>query len=322
MLKRIMKMAVCAGMLCVLFSGCGQAKPAAEKEDLRIICTGFAEYDWTKALTRGAQHVQLSCLLEDGNDLHSFQPTVKDMAAVSGCDIFIYGGGESDLWVQEMLDSMEHKDMTVLALMQTPGFVPLRETRMPGMQEEAEEDAYDEHVWLSLKNAELFCGRITEILEERDPSQADLYRANHDAYVRKLQELDEAYAIAAETAASDTLLVADRFPFRYLLADYGLKAYAAFAGCSSETAASFRTIVFLSETADALGLKNIVVLKNSDTRLAETVLENCADPERGIVVMDSMQNVRIRGESAPPAYLSVMETNLQALTEALALKQE
>ena len=305
----------------LLLCGCSKTEFSEKSGTLQIVCAGFAEYDWTRELIKGIDRAEVTYLADDGTDMHSFQPTVKDMVAVSECDVFIYSGGESYVWVSEMLDSISNEEMLVLELMQTPGFTAKIEEITEGMEAEEEEGGYDEHIWLSLKNAQIFCAYITDALIEKDPGNASLYDANHKAYAARLEQLDEAYQTAADLAEGNTMIFADRFPFRYLLEDYGLEAYAAFPGCSSETAASFKTVVFLAGKADELELQNIVVLKDSDRRLAETVVYNTADKNINIIVMDSMQNINSDMAENGCTYLSVMEENLQAVIWALAVKE-
>lgn len=182
----------------------------------------------------------------------------------------------------------------------------------------ADEHELDEHVWLSLKNAQVICERISKELEGLDAQNAAVYAANAEAYQAKLAALDADYTSAVNTAACKVLLFGDRFPFRYFVDDYGLTYYAAFSGCSAETEASFETIAFLSGKTNELKLSNVMVIEGSDQSIAKTIIENTADKNQSILMLDSMQSVTAGDVSAGTTYLSVMEGNLEVLKRALA----
>ena len=182
---------------------------------------------------------------------------------------------------------------------------------------EHEEKEYDEHVWLSLKNAQTLCKAIAEALETADPEHKDVYAANVDSYLEKLSSLDGQYQDAVANGSQKTLLFGDRFPFRYMVDDYGLKYYAAFAGCSAESEASFETISFLAKKVDELGLKNIMTIENSDQKIAKTIRDNTKDKNQEILSLDSMQSTTSEDVKNRTTYLSVMESNLDVLKKAM-----
>lgn len=182
---------------------------------------------------------------------------------------------------------------------------------------EHEEKEYDEHVWLSLKNAQTLCKAIAEALETADPEHKDVYAANVDSYLEKLSSLDGQYQDAVANASQKTLLFGERFPFRYMVDDYGLKYYAAFAGCSAESEASFETISFLAKKVDELGLKNIMTIENSDQKIAKTIRDNTKDKNQEILSLDSMQSITSEDVKNGTTYLSVMESNLDVLKKAM-----
>ena len=182
---------------------------------------------------------------------------------------------------------------------------------------EHEEKEYDEHVWLSLKNAQTLCKAIAEALETADPEHKDVYAANVDSYLEKLSSLDGQYQDAVANGSQKTLLFGDRFPFRYMVDDYGLKYYAAFAGCSAESEASFETISFLAKKVDELGLKNIMTIENSDQKIAKTIRDNTKDKNQEILSLDSMQSTTSEDVKNGTTYLSVMESNLDVLKKAM-----
>ena len=182
---------------------------------------------------------------------------------------------------------------------------------------EHEEKEYDEHVWLSLKNAEALVGAISNALQELDPDSKDTYAANADAYVQKLSALDAEYRKAVSAGTYKTVLFGDRFPFRYLADDYGLNYYAAFAGCSAESEASFETISFLAKKVDELKLPCVLTIEGAQHKIAETIVKNTAEKNQKVLTMDSMQSTTSQDVANGTTYLSVMEKNLDVLKEAL-----
>ena len=317
-------MAVLAAIIAGLFSltACGEDK----SDRLSVVATIFPEYDWVKTVVGDENGVGITLLLDNGADLHSYQPTFKDIKTISECDLFIYVGGESDAWVSDALKKAKNKEMRVINLMETLGDKAKEEELVEGMQGEDEEDEgeeegdekeYDEHVWLSLKNAKIFVMEIARQLGDIDAENAEKYSQNAAQYCEKLTALDLKYAAVVEGGAKDTLLFADRFPFRYLVDDYGLKYYAAFVGCSAESEASPETIRFLADKTDELALGVILKIESSDGKIAETVKQTTASKNQNILVMDSLQSSTLKEYSAGRNYLSVMERNLEVLKEAL-----
>lgn len=179
------------------------------------------------------------------------------------------------------------------------------------------EDEYDEHIWLSLKNAKILCNIIADKLVEIDSKNKDSYTANVSSYTEKLSILDESYQDVVNNNANKTLLFGDRFPFRYLVDDYGLTYYAAFVGCSAETEASFETIAFLAEKVDELDLSYVLTIEGAKHKIAETVISNTKNKDQQILLMDSLQSVTANDVKNGTTYLLVMERNLEVLKDAL-----
>lgn len=321
---------VAAGML----AGCGASeKPTAQGDKLKIVTTIFPEYDWTREILGDqSERAEVTMLLDNGVDLHSYQPTADDLIKIAECDLFIYVGGESDGWVESALESTSNPDRAVINLIDTLGDSVKLEEVVEGMQEtehdhEEEEDhahdadeqeaETDEHVWLSLRNAQAVCQKIAEKLGEIDPEHEQAYTQNALAYIDQLAALDAKYQAAVDAANNKTLVFGDRFPFRYLTEDYGLNYYAAFVGCSAETEASFETIRFLAEKTDALGLSHVLTIENPNHKIAETVVANTSSKNQQVLSMDSMQSVTSKDVAAGATYLSIMEHNLEVLTQAL-----
>ena len=242
--------------------------------------------------------------------------------------MFIYVGGESDEWAHDALKEATNKDMVVINLLDVLGDAVKEEEVVEGMQEsehehdhehhhEEGEVEYDEHVWLSLRNAAALTEYISEQLQKIDAANADTYKSNTDSYVEKLNALDAKYTDVVSNASVKTLLFGDRFPFRYLTDDYGLSYYAAFVGCSAETEASFETITFLAGKVDELSLSSVMTIEGPDHRIAETIVQTTESKDQKILTMDSMQSVTAKDVEGGVTYLSIMENNLTALTEAL-----
>ena len=295
-----------------------QAQPVAE-EKIRIVTTIFPEYDWVREILGDkADSAEITMLLDNGVDLHSYQPTADDLIKLSDCDLFVYVGGESDGWVDDALKSAASKDRKVINLLEILGDSVKEEETVEGMQEEEEdheEKEYDEHVWLSLKNAKTLVGAISAALQELDPDNKDTYAANADAYGQKLSALDAEYQKAVSAGTYKTLLFGDRFPFRYLVDDYGLSYYAAFAGCSAESEASFETVSFLARKVDEGKLPCVLTIEGKNHKIAETIVQNTAGKNQKILTMDSMQSTT--SQDVATTYLSLMAKNLDVLKEAL-----
>ena len=180
-----------------------------------------------------------------------------------------------------------------------------------------DEVEYDEHVWLSLRNATSLVNELAVRLQTIDPENKDYYAGTAASYTAKLGDLDSRYLAAVKKAKNKTVLFGDRFPFRYLVDDYGLKYYAAFVGCSAETEASFETVAFLAKKADELKLNNVLVIENSDQKIAKKIVETTKEKNQNIVVLNSMQSITNEDIANGATYLSIMESNLKALASAL-----
>ena len=488
-MKKITALLLALLMLVGVLAGCGKQNDTNKTDKLSIVTTIFPEYDWVKEILGDkADNAEITMLLDNGVDLHSYQPTADDLVRISDCDLFIYVGGESDEWVDDALKNATNKDMKVINLLDVlkdtiktaeeghnhgvadfadsdvkdrslsdwdgewqsvypyvldgtldsvmkkkaesgtktaeeykksyissyetdiekisidgntitytrkdgtstatydsegfyirhkddgskqvrykyqkasgdadaptyivfsdhnissaepehfhlyfgedgfdslveegkhfPTFYPASLTGAEIADEmlEHEEKEYDEHVWLSLKNAEVLVNAISASLQELDPDNKDAYAANSDAYVKKLSALDADYQATVDAASNKTVLFGDRFPFRYLVDDYGLSYYAAFAGCSAESEASFETISFLAKKVDELKLPCVLTIEGKDHKIAETVVENTTAKNQKVLTMDSMQSTTSKDVKNGTTYLSVMEKNLSVLKEAL-----
>ncbi len=332
-MKKITALLLALFVLVGALAGCGKQNDTNKTDKLSIVTTIFPEYDWVREILGDkADNAEITMLLDNGVDLHSYQPTADDIVKISDCDLFIYVGGESDGWVEDALRNAANRNMKVINLLEVLGDSVKTEEIVEGMQEEHEhEDAHahddaeeheheeeaDEHVWLSLKNAKMLVRVISKALQELDPDNKDIYAANADAYVKKLSALDAEYQAAVDAASNKTILFGDRFPFRYLVDDYGLRYYAAFVGCSAETEAGFETISFLAKRVDEWKLPCVLTIEGAQHKIAETVVRNTTAKNQKVLTMDSMQSTTTQDVKNGTTYLSVMEKNLSVLKEAL-----
>lgn len=341
-MKKVLSLMIAVLLAVGCLSACNSGSSQSDKDNgkIQIVTTIFPEYDWVmNILGDNPAKADVTMLLDTGVDLHSFQPTAEDILKISTCDLFIYVGGESDEWVDDALQEATNKDMIVINLLDALGDAVKEEEVIEGMQEEehdhehedGEDDhdedheheheecevEYDEHVWLSLKNAAVLVNSISAAIQKIDPDNAESYKKNAAAYVEKLNALDAEYTAAVSAASVKTLLFGDRFPFRYLVDDYGLSYYAAFVGCSAETEASFETITFLAQKVDELSLPAVMTIEGTDHRIAETIVQNTLTKNQQILTMDSMQATTAKDVENGTTYLSIMEKNLSVLKDAL-----
>ena len=316
-MKKLIALSLALALLCAPLAACG--KQGGDDGTFHVVATIFPICDWVREIVGDADGVEVTLLQDGGADLHSFQPTSGDIAQIMECDLFLCVGGASDAWVDPTL-AATGREIPTLRLLSMLGDGVKPEEVKEGMEADGDETEADEHVWLSLRNAAVLCAAIADAMGELDPANAAIYGENCAAYLEKLRALDARFTAAVETGTYDTVLFADRFPFRYLADDYGIDYFAAFTGCNAETAASFETVIFLAEKFDALGLPCVLTTEAADKSLVAAVTENTAAGEQTVFGMDSMQSVTGADVEAGVTYLSIMEQNLAVLTKALGTK--
>ena len=297
---------------------------SSDDENKKIVVTTFPIYDICREILGSEEDIMI--LQDNGADMHSYQPTAKDITAISKADLFVFIGGESDNWVGSIIRSSERVNLERLSLMD---YVNKLEESFDGIidgehlhghdhhdGEEHSDDCYDEHIWLSIKNMK----RMTEIIFEKlikvYPHMEQMLIKNAEEYIEKLDDLDTKYTEACANN-SNTIVMADRFPFLYLAHDYNLKFLAAYHGCSSDTQASVSIISELIEKVNEEELNNICVLETSDKSIANSVRfdSRCRSGVR-VLTLDSCQAVSqsMLGETS---YLSIMENNLNVLKKVI-----
>lgn len=337
-----------------LLAGCGAEgiAPSDVKDSgdaVTIVCTTFPQYDWIRSLVGEEEGFDIQLLVKNNTDIHNYQPSAQDMIAIRESDLFVYIGGESDSWVTDMVKTDEALLEKSVNLIEALGDSALVEEIIEGMEHdhdhhgeaedhtltyydqhmesgqdgdahEAEEEVMDEHIWLSVENAEILVSYLSERICEIAPDAAGQIAENTSDYLAQLHTLGEAYAEAASQAVNRTLIFGDRFPFRYLVEDYGLEYYAAFSGCNAEVEASFETIVFLAEKIDALGAKYILIIEGSDGALADTIRNSTSEKNQEILTLNSMQSISMDEIERGANYLDIMRDNLEILKTVLGTK--
>lgn len=339
----------------LLLAACGtksETEGAAKK--ISVIAVTYPQYDWFKNVLGGrADAVDLKLLIKNGADLHSYQPSAQDIAAIAGADMVVYVGGDSDEWIEKALAATPKEGRVQINLMEALGDRVKEEEVVEGMEhhhehgeeaeghdhehheqakatepaeatsehhhhDEEEEVENDEHIWLSLKNAEILVKALAESIAKLDTAHATEYHMNAALYIAKISALDAQYRATIENATLKTILFGDRFPFRYLVDDYGIKYYAAFVGCSAESEASFETITFLAGKMDSLAMPAIFTIDGSDGKIARAILDASKKSKNAeVLTLNSMQSVKDEQIKAGADYLSIMRDNLEVLKKAI-----
>lgn len=317
-----------------VLTGCGseQALDNGEKgtDKIRVVCTTFPQYDWVMNLLGEASgQVDVTLLVKNNADIHNYQPSAQDMISMKEADLFIYVGGESEAWVLDMMKSdgdMEEKALSLSDILLAEDMLECADhehedayghTDEAHAQEEGHDHEYDEHVWLSLDNAEVLCQYISDSLCALVPESSAEIQDSTAAYISELQALDGEYQSAVQASAHKPLVFGDRFPFCYLAADYELEYYAAYTGCNAEVEVGFDTIIALAEKVDELESRYIMVIDGSDRSIAKTILQSAKSDEVEILEMDSMQSVSWEDVQSGTSYLDIMRANLEVLKKAL-----
>lgn len=310
-MKKIISVLICAVLCMAVMCSCGNNE--ASDDGMKIVCTAFPQYDYVKNILGTEDGVSL--LLDDGADLHSYEPTATDIIEISSADLFIYTGGVSDEWVEGALKSANSESLRSVALMDMVETYDV--DYVAGMEKEHHHDGEhekDEHIWLSLRNSAKITQILCDMICEIDSANAEKYKANSENYINSLNELDSEYTSVVESAKRKTLLFADRFPFRYLIEDYSLEYHAAFSGCSSESEASFQTMAFLVDKTKELNLPAVITIEGSDGSIAEMI---CKETGAKTLTLDSCQSVSSADIENGKSYINIMKSNLEILREAL-----
>lgn len=298
----------------------------------KVVVTTFPIYDICREVMGTEEDLML--LMDNGVDMHSYSPNAGDIASISGAELFIYIGGESEKWVPSVINSANNINLKTLSLMEVEGMTLIEESdehiidgehehehgeeggsELEGHDKEHEHE-HDEHIWLSIKNAIVMTESIRDSLTLVYPERQELFKVNAEKYISKLRLLDSEYESSIKGSAQ-TLIFADRFPFRYMVNDYNLKYYAVFSGCSTETEASTETIAKLVEKINECNVDYILVLETSDKKVANSCKNN-GNCKSGLEILEinSCQSIN-HSTMQTDSYLQIMTKNLVILKKAL-----
>ncbi len=320
-MKKVLSLIALLLVAATVFCSCAMLpKPA---EGLKIVCSTFVEYDFIRNIIGSDDNVIL--LNKNGSDMHSFEPSAKDIVQIRTAKMFVYVGGASDIWVERVISSTDNPDLKSVALVDYVETLSLEdvETMEYGAHHSHDHSEHDhghspedtdEHVWLSVKNAIEIVNGLCDDICKIDPENAEEYRANKAAYVAELEALEAEYEKVFTQSERNVILFADRFPFGYLTHDYGVSHLAAFTGCSSESEITAETFAHLIEYTKELDLPYVLKLDGSDGKTAQTV---CDATGAKALTVDSLQSVSLKDIECGTNYLDTMKNNLEIFKEAL-----
>ncbi len=318
-MKKIISLIISSIIITIVMCACQTNTVDSEKKDssgkINVVTTIFPPYDFTRQV--GGDNVDITMLLKPGTESHTYDPTPQDIIKIQSCDLFIYVGGESDEWVNEILDSNDSKPKKIITLMDCVDTI--QEEITQGMEKHNEHDGdeieYDEHVWTSPKNAITISKKISDTLSELDPENKELYDNNTSEYSKKLSLLDSKFHNIVDNAKRKTIIFGDRFPLRYFADEYGLTYYAAFPGCSSETEPSAATVSFLINKVKEEDIPVVFTLEFSQEKIADTI---CEDTGAKKSIFNSCHNITQEQFDNGVTYIDLMNENAKNLEEALA----
>ena len=318
--------------LCSCATSNASSNDEASGTNLKILCTLFPQYDWIRNITKNAEGVEVSLIITNGTDPHSYQPTAKDILNISNCDIIVYVGGDSDAWVKKAIERSKNQDIKAIALTELSG-IELHDISASSHAHEGDSheghsheghshSALDEHLYLSVNNARRAVSALTSELCTADPTNRELYLKNSLEYTIKLNNLtqDFEYEVSQIPEHDRFMLFADRFPFVYLLSDYDIHYSAAFEGCTTDVDADFDTIIRLIREADEHDVRYIIITDGSDGSLANTIISSTKSKNQKIITLNSMQSITQSQIDGGATYISLMKKNINGVREALGIK--
>ena len=288
-------------------TGCSFNK---DSKNITIVTTNFPSYDFVRSIIKGS-NIDLKLLLKPGTDIHDYEPSPKDIIDIKNSNMFIYVGGESDSWIDSIIDNID-SDTKVIKLMD---LVSLKEEEIiDGMDADEDEIEYDEHIWTSISNAISIINKLKDEIISIDSTNKSLSEKNSDIYINELKNIDTKIKEVVNTSKRDTLVFGDRFPFRYFVDEYNLKYYAAFPGCSDKTEASAKTIAFLIDKIKEDNIPVILKLELSNSKIADTLSK---ETNTKVLTFNSAHNVSLEEFNKGITYVDIMNSNIDVLKEAL-----
>ncbi len=292
---------------------CGCQKTGTDNGKIKIVTTVFAEYDFARAIT--GDLAEISLLVPPGSDIHSFEPTLNDIASIKNSDVFIYIGGEGDAWLNKVLESIGSTQTTVIKMSDYVCLVGEHSGQEhTHSHSHSHGENYDEHIWTSPDNAKLMLYAIAEVLGEKYSNYKSLFTANAAEYSQKIDQANKALLSVIESGKTKKIVVADRFPYKYFTEYYQLDAVAAFGGCQENTDADLATVARLINTVKEYNLPAVFKTEQSGSVVAATVAEHT-----GVQVLElhSMQNISAEDFDSGITYADIMLKNAQVLKIAL-----
>lgn len=303
-MKRLIAFLLC---LCLMLCGCtAQPEKPHDETKLQIVCTSFPAYDFAREIA--GDRAELTLLIKPGSEVHSYEPTPKDMIRIQESDLFICNGGESEQWAKTLITP----ELNTIYMMDCVDTV---EESADGIYNaEDGEPELDEHVWTSPLNAIKISEEICNALCKLDTDNAEAYKTNFTAYKAQLMALDREFRQVIKNSGKHTLVFADRFPMRYFALEYGLDCYAAFPGCSSETEPSAKTVAYLIDRVREDKIPAVLYMEFSNQKMADVI---CEDTGCKKLPFYSAHSVSAEQFEQGVSYLDLMRINLNSLKEAL-----
>ena len=282
-----------------------------DSQKLKIISTVFPPYDLARQIA--GDNADISILLPPGSESHTYEPTAKEIIEIQNCDIFLYIGGENEQWAEKIISSNKSDSVKTVKLIDCVKTLEEAELHEEEREEEHSHET-DEHIWTSPKNEQLMLTAVYDAICEADPENKAVYTKNKDSYNEQLTELDKAYKEAVGNAKNKTIIMADKFPFRYLAEEYGLDFYAAFSSCSDESEPSAAAMTSLISKIKELKIPVVYYLEFSSTKVADTL---CSETGASSLMLHSCHNVSKEDLDKGVTYVELMKQNLENLKTAL-----
>lgn len=293
-------------LLIVFLAGCVKS----EDNKLSIISTSYPGYDFARAVVKNSD-IDVNMLLKPGSEIHDFEPTPKDIIKIQNSDIFIYVGGESDEWIEDVLDDIDISKTKIVRLMD---LVDIKKESSDNISEKEDDDEYDEHVWTSPVNAIKIIQKIKDEIVKIDSKNEILYEDNTNNYVKELNDIDLEIRDIVLNGKRKELIFGDRFPLRYFTDEYGLSYFAAFPGCSDATEASAKTISFLSKKVREDSIPVVFHIELSSGRVADLISKETGAK---VAMFNSAHNISQKDFDSGVTYADIMRKNIDVLREAL-----
>ncbi len=295
-----------------------KAKPFDRTNKIFVACSIFPEYDWTRNVVyTHNDKIILTLIQKNGLDPHNFEPTEQDKSQLSNCHLVIYTGGPSEKWITDELSNISTNTGAQQEGTNPPAVLNLMQTLDP---QTLALNNNDEHIHLSLKNAQIFTKAIADALSSLDEQNAADYQKNAQKYIDELGLLDQQFEFAADNATQKNILFADRFPFRYFFTDYNLNCISPFEGCTKQTQADTQTIMLLAEKINEHNIRFVYTIETSDDKLSKAVVQNAHKLDLETIRIDSMQSTTLRSTIEGKTYIGTMQKNMQEFEKGLKLK--